>query len=172
MQSLLMFVFFAFNFVKVSAAGTTETITLGGTSSEVNVVINGTKYNKYTDRDNSDVLDAVELIGYTDTNGNTPLTFIQSNGNSKEVEIHFTIENFPSGATEFMIVESQYSDSSSNPDADRYNFDKLDKETSYIIVIKDGDKTYAARLPIFNNPCETDSDGDGIVDALEIELSK
>jgi len=48
-------------------------------------------------------------------------------------------------------------------------FDKLDKETSYIIVIKDGDKTYAASLPNFNNPCDIDTDGDGIVDALEID---
>lgn len=121
---MLAFALFVLNCIKVSAAGITETITLGGTASNVNVVINGTKYEKYTDKDNSAVLKAVELTGYTDTSGNNPLTFIQSNGASKEVEIHFTITNFPSGATAFMIVESQYSDSSDHPDADRYIYEK------------------------------------------------
>ncbi len=49
------------------------------------------------------------------------------------------------------------------------DFDKLSDKASYIIVIKDGDKTYAASLPNMQNPCDTDSDGDGIVDAIEID---
>lgn len=46
-------------------------------------------------------------------------------------------------------------------------FDQLDKDSQYLIVIKDGAKTYAAALPV--NPCDVDSDGDGVVDALDID---
>ena len=53
-------------------------------------------------------------------------------------------------------------------------FDALDRETSYILVIKDGNKAYAAYLPDYNsyqNPCDTDSDGDGIADVLQMDAN-
>ncbi len=53
-------------------------------------------------------------------------------------------------------------------------FDALGEDASYILVVKDGNKTYAAFLPDyhnFKNPCDLDSDGDGIVDALEIDTN-
>lgn len=53
-------------------------------------------------------------------------------------------------------------------------FDALSEDASYILVIKDGDKTYAAFLPDYNNfknPCDIDSDGDGIVDALQMDAN-
>lgn len=49
-------------------------------------------------------------------------------------------------------------------------FDALSGDASYIIVFKDADKTYAACLPASDGfPCDTDSDGDGIVDDLETD---
>ncbi len=49
-------------------------------------------------------------------------------------------------------------------------FDALSDNASYIIVFKDADKTYAACLPASDGfPCDTDSDGDGIVDDLETD---
>lgn len=49
-------------------------------------------------------------------------------------------------------------------------FDNLSEDASYIIVFKDGDKTYAAYIPdwnIFNKMITADSDGDGLIDLLE-----
>ena len=49
-------------------------------------------------------------------------------------------------------------------------FDQLSEEASYIIVFKDGDKTYAAYYPdvnAFDQMVSADSDGDGVVDLLE-----
>lgn len=50
-------------------------------------------------------------------------------------------------------------------------FDALDKKSTYIIVIKDGEKTYAAALPP-ENPCDIDSDGNGIVDIMEVDANE
>ncbi|MBR5252533.1 MAG: hypothetical protein IKV39_01510 [Clostridia bacterium] len=50
-------------------------------------------------------------------------------------------------------------------------FDQLSEDAYYIIVFKDGDKTYAAYLPSFEYPCDTDSDGDGIVDVMEADVN-
>ena len=49
------------------------------------------------------------------------------------------------------------------------DFDALPQDTSYILVIRDGEKTYAAYLPTYENPCDVDTDGDGLVDALELD---
>ena len=46
-------------------------------------------------------------------------------------------------------------------------FDSLSEDASYIIVFKDADKTYAARLPKLEFICDIDSDGDGLADILE-----
>lgn len=54
-------------------------------------------------------------------------------------------------------------------------FDKLSEEAYYIIVFKDGEKTYAAYIPNFNYfklPFEDDSDGDGLIDFLEEDENK
>lgn len=51
-------------------------------------------------------------------------------------------------------------------------FDALHADTSFILVIRDGEKTYGAYVPAFENPCDVDTDGDGIVDALETDLNE
>ena len=160
---LLAFVFFAFNFMKVSAAGVTEDITISGVTTEkVNVIINGTKYDKVEGGRQGELLDAVELIGNGDDSGAYPLIFIQSNGEGKGedtgVDIYFTITNFPSNATAFMIVESEFTDSSLNPDADRYS-----KETSFVqvndgVYLKVGQLYYEIKLgenTYSDNACQT-----------------
>lgn len=48
-------------------------------------------------------------------------------------------------------------------------FDSLRADSSFLLVIRDGEKTYSAFVPNFENPCDADSDGDGIVDALETD---
>ena len=50
-------------------------------------------------------------------------------------------------------------------------FDQLSGDAYYLIVFNVDDKTYAARLPDLTNPCNTDSDGDGIVDIMEDDLN-
>ena len=50
-------------------------------------------------------------------------------------------------------------------------FDQLSGDAYYIIVFKVGDNTYAARLPSLEYPCDTDSDGDGIVDVMEADVN-
>ncbi len=50
-------------------------------------------------------------------------------------------------------------------------FDALNKNSSYIMVVKDGEKTYAAFTPSRNYPFDIDSDGDGIVDIMEDDIN-
>ncbi len=53
-------------------------------------------------------------------------------------------------------------------------FDALSEDASYIIVFKDGDKTYAAYYPdvnAFDQMVSADSDGDGVVDLLETDAN-
>lgn len=58
--------------------------------------------------------------------GGLKLTYIQGNGENDKVAIKFYVYDFPSNATSFMVVESEYSDSSVMADADRYS--KVSKE--------------------------------------------
>ena len=50
-------------------------------------------------------------------------------------------------------------------------FDQLSKDAYYIIVFRVGEKLYAVRLPNLYNPCDADSDKDGIVDIMEDDLN-
>ena len=46
-------------------------------------------------------------------------------------------------------------------------FDQLSENAYYIIVFKDGDKTYATRVPDTSYPCDADINGNGILDLAE-----
>ena len=50
-------------------------------------------------------------------------------------------------------------------------FDSLSEKATYIMVIKDGANTYAAAV-LPENPCDVDSDGDGIVDMMETDTNE
>ena len=98
---ILALVYFMMGAVKVSAVTTAE--------------ITGTSYNK--NGSTIEDFDKKDLV-----NGSDTLTFIQGNGEDSKVAINFTINDFPSNATSFMIVESERSDSmGENADADRYS---------------------------------------------------
>ncbi len=106
---ILAFTLFTFNFTKVSAVE----------EANVGVTITGTMF----DKDGTGGIEEGEKnfksIDLTTTNGDS-LTFIQGNGKDSETVIKFTITNFPKDISAFMIVESEYTDSSSTTDADRW----------------------------------------------------
>ena len=54
-------------------------------------------------------------------------------------------------------------------------FDRLSEKAYYIIVFKDGGKTYAAYIPnlnIFDKMVTVDSDGDGLIDLLDTDANE
>lgn len=95
---MMVFAFFAMSAKKVMAT---------------DYVVNGSSYYK-----NSSTLINIDKVDVT-SNGYT-ISYIESNGEDSKVAIRFTITDFPSNATSFMVVESEYSDSSETADADRY----------------------------------------------------
>ena len=50
-------------------------------------------------------------------------------------------------------------------------FDQLSGDAYFIIVFKDGDKTYAARIPDLIYPCDEDLNGNGTPDILEADAN-
>ena len=106
---ILAFTLFSFNFVKVAAVE----------EANVTIDITGTMFDKDgtsgIEEDEKD-FKSIDLV----TNDGDALTFVQGNGKDSETAIKFTIANFPKDISSFMIVESEYSDSSSTADADRW----------------------------------------------------
>ena len=116
---ILAISFFAFNFEKISAMGTEIIGTMfdknsDGEITQSDVVVDGQVTTK-----------AENFLKVDLTSGTKKLTFIQGNGQNDKVAIKFTISDFPSDVTSFMIVESERTDSSSLADADRYNKDSV-----------------------------------------------
>lgn len=107
---ILAFMLFSFNCVKVEAVE----------EADVTIDITNTMFDKdgtsgiEEDEKNFSVMDLI-------TNDGESLTFIQGNGKDSETAIKFTITNFPKDISAFMIVESEYTDSSSTADADRWS---------------------------------------------------
>lgn len=50
-------------------------------------------------------------------------------------------------------------------------FDQLSENAYYIFVFKDGNKTYAARIPDMTFPCDADVNGNGILDLAETDTN-
>ena len=120
---ILAFICFMGNFVKVQAADLNiaddENIKISGEEYLVDVEIKGSTYTKYADKGSQD------FEGVLVTANGQSITFIQGNGNNNEVDVRFTINNFPKNATAFMIVESNKTDSAGdNADADRYSYEQ------------------------------------------------
>lgn len=102
---LFAFLFLAVFSVKVNAAGTTS------------IDVEGSYYDKDDNGNENHVGKVIEIGQYN-------LAFIQGNGNDNEVAIRFTINNFPSNITSFLIVESGYSHSNPNSsDLDLYSLE-------------------------------------------------
>lgn len=83
--------------------------------------INGTTYNKTGESE-----DFIK-VDLSNANGDV-LTFIQGNGEDDKVAIRFTIKDLPSNYTSIKIVESEHSDSATNPDSDEYDKDPVTGE--------------------------------------------
>ena len=145
---VLALIFLFGNTYKVEAGGTTDKIVLDNEETVVNVVVNGTTYDKYSKQDGLETFPSVE-IGDTATDGkNYYLTFIQGDG-SNNVDMNFTIYNFPKGATSLLIAERGYTDSSDNADSDRYSIGKTYNQSNDGDYLKVGNLYYyidASRL--------------------------
>lgn len=133
---ILVFSFLCLNSMKVSAV----------TESSAKIEILQSIFNKDgdSDLDGDDKFDSVSL-----SNGTSGLTFIQGNGKDGEVAVLFKVTNFPTNIKSFVIIESNYSDSSDNADMDKYKKD-VDGNWCVEVTAEDGKVTCESETTAVN----------------------
>ena len=105
---ILTFSFVFFNSVKVDAVNV---------QTGVDVEIISTQFDKNTNG-SLDYTATENFAAVPYTQGGETLTFVQGDGS--QIGITFKLTGFPSGIAGFVIMENNYSDSSTNADMDKY----------------------------------------------------